>query len=190
MRPISILAVVLLLAVAVAGQTNRGGISGTVMDINGAAIPNATVTITNVGTNQKATLQTSEDGAFSANSLDPVVYNVTVEAPGFKRSVVEAVKVDTAVIVPVDVILQAGAVDEQVTVLADSPLLNAESGATSSTVTERQIRDIPLFNRSVLDLAATAPACNITSTGTMTAVSTLTASTTERLNPGASTVTL
>jgi len=157
MRPISILAVVLLLAVAVAGQTNRGGISGTVMDINGAAIPNATVTITNVGTNQKSTLQTSEDGAFSANSLDPVVYTVTVEAPGFKRSVVEAVKVDTAVIVPVNVILQAGAVDEQVTVVADSQLLNAESGATSSTVTERQIRDIPLFNRSVLDLAATAP---------------------------------
>ena len=67
MRPMQIIAVVLLLAVAAAGQTNKGGIAGTVIDQNGAAIPGATVTVTNTGTGQKQTLTTSEDGAFSGH---------------------------------------------------------------------------------------------------------------------------
>lgn len=157
MRPMQIIAVVLLLAVAAAGQTNKGGISGTVMDQNGAAIPGATVTVTNVGTGQKQTLTTSEDGAFQVTSLDPVVYSVTVEAQGFKTATVQSLKVDTSSTASANVIMEAGAVGDQVTVVADSPILNTESGATSSTITERQIQDVPLANRSVLDLALTAP---------------------------------
>jgi hypothetical protein len=157
MRPIQILAIVLLCFVAVLGQTNKGGISGTVMDSNGAAIPGATVTITNLGTNQSATTTTSETGAFSAQSLDPVTYSVTVEAANFKKALVESVKVDTATTVPVNVTLEAGAVSEQVSVVADAPLLNTESGSSSTTITERQLQDVPLFNRSVLDLAVTTP---------------------------------
>ncbi|MFL6255772.1 MAG: carboxypeptidase regulatory-like domain-containing protein [Pyrinomonadaceae bacterium] len=157
MRPMQIIAVVLLLAVAAAGQTNKGGISGTVLDQNGAAIPGATVTVTNVGTGQKQTLTTSDDGAFSATSLDPVVYSVTVEAQGFKTATIQSLKVDTSTTASANVIMEAGAVGDQVTVVADAPILNTESGATSSTITERQIQDVPLANRSVLDLALTAP---------------------------------
>lgn len=157
MRPIQIIAVVLLLAVSAFGQTNKGGIAGTVMDQNGAAIPGATVTVTNVGTGQKQTLTTSESGAFTANSLDPVAYTIVVEAQGFKKATVESLKVDTATIASANIMMEPGAVGEQVTVVADSALLNTESGATTATVTERQIQDIPLNNRSVLDLAVTAP---------------------------------
>lgn len=137
MQPIQVLAAVLLLSVAVLAQTNKGGISGTVMDINGAAVPGATVTITNVGTNQKSTLTTSDDGAFSATSLDPVTYSVTVEMAGFKKAVLESVKVDTASTAAVNVILEAGAVTDEVTVVAETALLNTESGTASSTITER-----------------------------------------------------
>ena len=157
MRPMQIIAVVLLLAVAAAGQTNRGGIAGTVLDQNGAAIPGATVTVTNVGTGQKQTLTTSESGAFTASSLDPVSYSITVEAQGFKTATIESLKVDTATTANANVIMEAGAVGESVTVVADAPLLNTESGTATSTVTERQIQEIPLANRSVLDLAVTAP---------------------------------
>jgi hypothetical protein len=157
MRPIQIIAVVLLLAVAALGQTNRGGIAGTVLDQNGAAIPGATVTVTNIGTGQKQTLTTSEDGAFQVSSLDPVTYSIKVEAQGFKTATVQSLKVDTATTATANVIMEAGAVGEQVTVVADAPLLNTESGTATTTVTERQIQDIPLNNRSVLDLAVTAP---------------------------------
>jgi hypothetical protein len=157
MRPIRVLAAVLLFSAAAFAQTNRGGIAGTVLDQNGAAIPGATVTVTNVGTGQKQTLTTSEDGAFSVQSLDPVVYSITVAAQGFKTATVQSLKVDTATTATANVIMEAGAVGEQITVVADAPLLNTESGTTTSTITERQIQDIPLANRSVLDLAVTAP---------------------------------
>ena len=61
-------------------QTNRGSISGTITDATGAVIPGAVVTITNVGTNQAQKLTTSGDGAFTASSLEPVVYRITVVA--------------------------------------------------------------------------------------------------------------
>lgn len=157
MRPMQIIAVVLLLAVAAAGQTNRGAVAGTVLDQNGAAIPGATVTVTNVGTGQKQTVTTSDDGAFQVSSLDPVAYSITVEAQGFKTATIQSLKVDTATTATANVIMEAGAVGDQVTVVADAPLLNTESGTATTTVTERQIQDIPLNNRSVLDLALTAP---------------------------------
>ena len=75
---------------------NRGGISGTVFDSTGAVVSGATVTITNVGTNHIVKLITSTEGAFTATALDPVVYSITVEAAGFKKAVVNNVKVDTA----------------------------------------------------------------------------------------------
>src|SRR3989440_12358509 len=69
----------------------------------------------------------------------------------------ENVKVDTATTVAADVLLVPGGVGEEVTVTAEAPLINTESGTTSTTITERQLRDVPLNNRSVLDLALTAP---------------------------------
>ena len=86
-----------------AAQTNRGGISGTVADTTGGVIPGAAVTITNLGTNQAVKLTTSAEGAYSATSLEPVAYSITVEAAGFKKAVVNNVKVDTATIVTANV---------------------------------------------------------------------------------------
>src|SRR5215510_13160149 len=148
----------LVCVVAVLGQTNKGGISGTVTDTAGAVIPGATVTIINIGTNQTVKLTTSEAGSYSAPSLDPVSYRITIEATGFKKSVVESVKVDTATTATVDVVLEPGAVENQVTVTAsDTPLLNKDSSTPGQTITERQIVEMPLNNRSVLDLVLTVP---------------------------------
>jgi hypothetical protein len=157
MRLTRILFLMLLLSLAVFGQTNRGGISGTVTDAAGAAIPGAKVTVTNLGTNQSITINTSDDGAFSATSLEPVKYSVTVEAANFKTSVMPEVKVDTATTQTVNIVLDAGNISEKVTITADVPLINTESGTTGKTITERQLEDVPLTNRSVLDLATTVP---------------------------------
>src|SRR5579864_2603940 len=92
-------------------QTNRGGISGTVSDASGAVVPNAAVTITNIGTNQTRKTQTSNIGTFSAQDLEPVVYRIVVEANGFKKEVIDNVKVDTATIQTVVVKLEAGSVN-------------------------------------------------------------------------------
>jgi len=154
----SILLVVLAGALAVVvGQTNRGGLGGTVTDPNGGVVPGAKVTIKNLGTNQSITLVTSAAGTYSDQSLEPVSYTVMVEASGFKKALVEKVKVDTATVATVNVVLELGTPTETVTVAGDTQLLNTESGTTGSTITQRQLTDLPLNNRSVLDLAATLP---------------------------------
>lgn len=152
-----LLAILMILACGVSAQTNRGGISGTVADKNGGVVPGATVTITNVGTNQSQKLTTSAEGSYSVASLEPVLYRVTVEAPGFKKAVADNVKVNTATTATVNVALEPGAVETVVNITAETSLLNNASGTTTQTINERQIQDVPLSNRSVLDLALTAP---------------------------------
>ena len=142
-------------ACMLAAQTNRGGINGTVSDASGAVVPSATVTITNIGTNETRKTQTSNIGTFSAQDLEPVVYRILVEANGFKKEVIDNVKVDTATVQTVVVKLEAGSVNTQVTISANAVMVNTESGTTGATVTEREIQDVPLINRSVLDLALT-----------------------------------
>ncbi|MEK7723515.1 MAG: carboxypeptidase regulatory-like domain-containing protein, partial [Acidobacteriota bacterium] len=156
-RLIFISVIVMLFSIASFGQTNRGGISGTVTDEKGAAVPGATVTIINVGTNQKTVLTTSSDGAFTASSLDPVLYNISVETSGFKKALIQNVKVDTATSSTVNILLEVGTVTEQVSIVAETQAINSDSGTVSQTITERQLRDLPLNNRSVLDLAMTMP---------------------------------
>ncbi len=157
MRGVWVLSFALLCAAFVLGQTNRGSISGTVTDSNGAAIPSAKVTVTNTGTNQSVTVTTSEDGNYTVTTLDPVVYRVVAEAVGFKKAIRQGVKVDTASSSSANFRLEIGGVQEEVTISADAPLLNTETGTTTHTITERQLQDVPLNNRSVLDLAVTAP---------------------------------
>lgn len=156
-RPVLVFLIALCCLASASAQTNRGGISGTVTDGTGGVIPGAKVTVTNVGTNQSQKLTTTGEGSFAATSLEPVVYRITVEATGFKKTVVDNIKVDTASTATINVTLQAGGVESTVNITAEAPLLNTASGTTTHTITERQIQDIPLLNRSVLDLAVTSP---------------------------------
>ena len=151
------LGMVCLCAPLLLAQTNRGGIAGTIFDPSGAVVPGAIVKVTNIGTNHTVTLTASAEGRYSAGLLEPVNYRITVEAPGFRTAVVEPVKVDTSSMLTANVTLQPSGVTTQVTVTAEAAILSAESGTVSQTVSERQITDIPLAERSVLNLVQTVP---------------------------------
>ena len=73
MRSLKISAFILLITFAIIGQTNKGGISGTVSDPNGAVVPGAKVTITNDATKETLVLTTSDSGVYIANNLDPAI---------------------------------------------------------------------------------------------------------------------
>jgi hypothetical protein len=153
----SVFFICLWLAISTVAQTNKGSISGTVTDPQGAAIPGVSVTITNAGTNQTVKLTTSDNGTFSASLLDPVIYTISAEAKGFKKAIVQNIKVDTASSTSANIILEVGSEINTVTVEADAPLINAEDGAAGSVINNRQIVDLPLGDRFVLGLALTIP---------------------------------
>ncbi|MBV9081737.1 MAG: carboxypeptidase regulatory-like domain-containing protein, partial [Acidobacteriaceae bacterium] len=154
LAPLSLLVIFASAAVA---QTNRGGITGNVTDPTGAVVPDASVTIINKGTNETRKLKTNSKGSFIQENLEPVTYQVEVEAPGFQKALMENVKVDTSSVATANVTLQPGNVSTEVTVAETTPLVNTESGSLGQTISARMLNDTPLPTRSVLDLAVTVP---------------------------------
>jgi hypothetical protein len=154
------LALTLLLGITLHAQSNRGGITGTISDPSGATIPGATVKLTNIGTNQASTLKSSAEGSYTFSSLDPVYYRITVEVPGFKTEVVDQIKVDTATVSTANIGLQPGQVNTQVTITAEAPVVDSASGTLGFSISEKQIGDIPLYDRNILELVMMSPNLN------------------------------
>src|SRR5260370_736235 len=149
------LPVLAVTASLVLAQTNRGGISGNVTDQSGALVPNAAVVLINSGATEARRVTTSEKGSFILESLDPVTYRIEVTAPGFKKAVLQGVKVDTSTVASVNLVLQTGDVSTEVSVTANGAVVNTESGTLGQTIDSRMLEDTPLPTRSVLDLAIT-----------------------------------
>ncbi|MBL8190553.1 MAG: TonB-dependent receptor, partial [Acidobacteria bacterium] len=149
---LSLLALSLLLCAMalpgkVFGQAVYGSIFGTVTDSSGAAVAKAKVTITNSGTNVSETTETNSSGNYNQTRLIPGSYRVKIEAQGFKTTVIEVlVNVDRAS--ETNVALQTGAVTEEVTISAESPLLKTDRADVAVTFESRQVTDLPILDRN------------------------------------------
>ena len=143
--------VVLSLANTARSQAAKSELVGEVRDQNGALVPNAKVTLTEVATGQTSS-KVSSDGSFIMTNVKPGIYNVAVEADGFKQSLREGVRLATGERVRLDVVLDPGAVTELVTVVQDASLLRTESGELGQVISNRKIVDIPLNGRNFLSL--------------------------------------
>src|SRR5216684_798108 len=114
---------VLLFCSALFGQATSGGIFGTVTDPTGAVIAQAKVTLTDVSKGVTVTTTTNESGNYTQTHLTVGTYKISVEATGFKTSVQENVPVSVDTNTRVDLILQVGDVNQEVTVTEAPPLL-------------------------------------------------------------------
>ncbi|MCS6805007.1 MAG: TonB-dependent receptor [Acidobacteriota bacterium] len=143
-------------AFAQGGATGR--ISGTVTDETGAVVVGAEVVIKDTTTNVEYKTTTNPDGYFLVPGLPVSNYTVTVTAAGFKSLVVRSVALSAATPVDLKVVLEAGEIIEQVNVEAGAEvLINRSSEEVSTTITGRQIIELPITSRDALDLALTQP---------------------------------
>lgn len=144
-------------AVAVAQEVN-GTISGAVKDSAGAAVSGATVTITDRSQNLVVrTTTTNDEGQFSAPNLPATFYDVAVEAPNFKKHVVNKVKLDVGQTRSVDVGLEAGNISEVVMVEAAPLAVQLTTPTASTVISGDQVRELSLNNRNWVQLVALAP---------------------------------
>jgi len=134
----------LFFASVLIAQSDRGTITGTVVDQGGAVVPNATVTAVNSETSAQSPGATTSTGNYTLTSLPAGLYEVTFEAPGFKKITQKGIQVAVAQNVRVDVTLQVGSTSESVTITAEAPLLKTEDAEQSHTLTGEQIGNLPI----------------------------------------------
>jgi hypothetical protein len=140
------------------GQVTTGSIVGSVTDPTGAVVPNATVTAKNKATGKESTATTTDSGNFNIPQVSAGVFTLTVQATsGFKKSQVTDVKVDVGTPATVNVVLELGNPQETVTVVGGGELIQTQSATIGTTLTGRQITDIPTASRNALDLVLALP---------------------------------
>src|ERR1051325_1093039 len=128
---VSVLSLLLMLgslsSIALSQTTASSRISGTVMDSQGAVVPNADVVIKNNDTGLEYKLKSGEDGSFTLPSLMVATFTVTVTSSGFKTTTVTNDKTIVGETVSVEVKLEAGAANESVTIQGGAEVLQTES---------------------------------------------------------------
>jgi len=143
---ISVASLLAILASATFAQTDRGTITGTVLDPAGAVVPNASISAKNGATGQEYTVGSTGTGNYTIANLPAGSYELDVTAMGFKKFVRPNLTVQVAETARVDVTLEVGAVSDTVTVTTEAPLLKTESGEVSHQVDYKEADDLPLFS--------------------------------------------
>src|SRR5262245_15252738 len=151
-----------VVCVAVGASTARaqvaaGEITGLVRDQAGAAVPGATITVTDTRTNLQRVVVSTGDGIFTAASLAPGEYRLDVELQGFKPVRREGVRLATGEKARIEFVLTVGDIREQVTVVADAPIMRAETASLGTVVENEQVVQLPLNGRLFIMLASIVP---------------------------------
>jgi hypothetical protein len=126
-------------------------ISGQVTDPTGAAIPGASVVMTNVTTGEERRVQTNDEGIYVVTPLSPGTYTLAVEAPNFKRFVANSVVLNAQDRRTENVAMEPGSISEVITVTSEQNVVQ-DSPTTQSLISNAQIVELPLNNRNFMRL--------------------------------------
>jgi len=152
-----LIALFLICCVSVAmsqAQSNAADLQGTVRDQNGGAVPNATVTARNAGTNTSRSATTNEEGFYKIINLPPGSYEVTVEAANFKKAVIQVVTLTVGQTATQDIGIEPGEVTAIVNIQGAAPtLVETTNTAVSSTIDQQRIENLPINERNYLSFA-------------------------------------
>src|SRR5712691_4805096 len=138
-------------------QGSTGAITGTVKDVSGAVLQGAAITVKHLETGLTRAAEADTSGNFSILSLPVGAYEITVEKMGFRREVRRGIDLVVAQEAVVNLTLQVGSIDQQVTVTDAAPLVNTTVSSTSGLISENQLRDLPLNGRSFDQLLTLNP---------------------------------
>ncbi|MGH9944247.1 MAG: carboxypeptidase regulatory-like domain-containing protein, partial [Pyrinomonadaceae bacterium] len=155
----TMLALMATLCLIASGQvSSTGSLAGTVTDPSGAVLAGANVVVKNTATNSETTTTTAENGTFNVPALGTGIYTVAITSQGFKQAVITDVKIDVGAPSSINVAMEVGQVGESVTIVgAGGELLQTQSATVSTTITGRQITDLPYASRNALDVVLLLP---------------------------------
>ncbi len=137
-------------------------IYGAVTDRSGASVPGAQVTVTNTGTNQVRTAQTTPEGQYRFDFMPIGAYTLEAAATGFKKFVQKGITLDVNVSARVDAILDVGTMTEEVNVTSTAAAVDTDNAQIGRTVEHTEITTLPIVGRNVYTLLQLTP--GVTST--------------------------
>ncbi len=159
LRILSTLLLSLTVATSVAAQSTaiNGTLEGTVRDDQGGVLPGVTVTVSNVDTGDQRVVTTNESGLFRAPLLPLGTYRVLAELQGFKRFEQTGITLRAGQTAVIDVTLNVGEMQETITVTADAPLVDLGKIEQGRTLTQAEIKTLPLTSRNPYNFALLQP---------------------------------
>lgn len=131
-------------SMVLSAQTHQGTIRGNVVDPTGAVVPGASVTVTNNETGQTAAAESSVIGAYVLQGLEPGTYTLEAQLTGFKRLLMENLRVDVAAVIGLDLQLEIGEATETIDVVGATPLLQTENVEVRTAIEPEVFIDLPL----------------------------------------------
>jgi hypothetical protein len=141
------LAMSLLGMSAFAQSTTDGAIGGTVTDPSGAVVPNATVKVTNMGTNAVSTATSDGTGRYRVIQLKPGDYKVEITSGSFAPFRAEYVTVEVGRITTIEARLSVGTTAETVDVTGEAPQVNTQAQDFSTNINQTSINELPINGR-------------------------------------------
>jgi hypothetical protein len=142
------------------GQGTTSTLSGTVSEATGAVLSGAKVVVKNTATGAEYKVNTGSSGTYSVPSLGAGTYTVTIEAQGFKKAVLQDVKIDAGIPATANIMMEIGVSSETVVVQGGAEVLQTQSANVATTITGRQITELPFTSRDALDLVLLLPGTN------------------------------
>jgi hypothetical protein len=151
-RSLAVLLTGLVLSTPALAQTPTGTILGKIQDSQGGVVPGATVTATNLGTQYSRSAVTDDAGEYAIRLLPIGNYMVVVTLSGFKNYTQTGIALEVGRNARVDATIELGAVNESVSVTADSPLVETAVSALQRSVGQNEVLNLPLVNRDLYTL--------------------------------------
>jgi Carboxypeptidase regulatory-like domain/TonB dependent receptor len=130
------------------GQVTSGTIFGTVTDAQGAAVQNATVTVTDLSKGTTDTATTNDSGNYTVTHLIPDPYSVKIEAQGFQTFQQTGITVVADATQRVNAQMQVGSTSQTVEVTGEAPQLQTDNADVGVSYNERYVENLPVFNRN------------------------------------------
>ncbi|MEO8361084.1 MAG: carboxypeptidase regulatory-like domain-containing protein, partial [Vicinamibacteria bacterium] len=142
----------LLFAPPSQAQIPTGSIQGNVKDSQGAGVPGATVTATNLGTQYSRSATSDGTGQYALRLLPVGNYQLQVTMPGFKNYSQTGILLEVGRNARIDATIELGALTETVSIVGDAPLVETTSATLSRTVGQNEVLNLPLVNRDLYSL--------------------------------------
>jgi carboxypeptidase family protein/TonB-dependent receptor-like protein len=156
-RTTSLFLALLAVASPALAQQGTAEIRGRVVDAQESILPGVTVTVRNQDTGMFRQVVSNADGSYFMSGVTPGTYELGAELAGFKKYARRDVRLEIGKTSSVDIRLEVGGLEEQLTITAEAPIVDVSSKEVGANITSRELLDLPSINRNYIGVIGVIP---------------------------------